>query len=123
MKVHEFFLPVLAVLFAGTVAPAQDPAGAKAILAARSTNQEVARQKGSGNGGFEGGADSGRATPIERIKVAKDFKVELLYTVPRARQGSWVSMCVAPGGRLIVSDQGGAGLFEVTPPPPGGAAS
>ncbi len=49
------------------------------------------------------------------IKVAKDFKIELLYTVPRETQGSWVSMCVDGKGRLIVSDQNGA-LYRVTLP-------
>ena len=48
------------------------------------------------------------------IKVAKDFKIELLYTVPRETQGSWVAMCMADKGRLIVSDQNGA-LYRVTP--------
>jgi putative heme-binding domain-containing protein len=62
------------------------------------------------------------ATPVERIKAAKDFRVELLYSVPRDKQGSWVSMCVDPKGRLIVSDQYG-GLYRVTPPPLGGKAS
>jgi hypothetical protein len=33
------------------------------------------------------------ATPVASLKVAKDFKVELLYTVPKGEQGSWVSMC------------------------------
>src|SRR5207237_8003851 len=50
--------------------------------------------------------DDGRppqATPIDQIKVKKDFRVELLYSVPR-NQGSWVSMCVDPRGRLIVCD-------------------
>ena len=50
------------------------------------------------------------------MKVAKGFKVELIYTVPRDEQGSWVNMCVVPKGRLIVSDQYGA-LYRVTPPP------
>jgi putative heme-binding domain-containing protein len=58
------------------------------------------------------------ATPAETLKVAKGFKVELLYSVPRAQQGSWVNLCVDPKGRLIVSDQYG-GLFRVTPPPVG----
>ena len=61
------------------------------------------------------------ATPIELIKVKKDFKVELLYSVPRATQGSWVNMCVDPQGRLITSDQTGK-LYRVTPPAPGGKA-
>src|SRR5438552_879520 len=65
----------------------------------------------------------GKATPAERLKVAKDFKIELVHSVPRDSQGSWVSLCSLPDGRLIVSDQGGAGLFRVTPPPLGGNAS
>src|SRR5262245_9691401 len=68
-------------------------------------------------------AGGGKATPAERIKTLKDFKVELVYTVPRDSQGSWVSMCALPDGRLVVSDQGGAGLFRVTPPAVGGKAS
>lgn len=63
----------------------------------------------------------GTATPAEQLKVAKDFKVELLYSVPREKHGSWVNMCVDPKGRLIVSDQYG-GLYRVTPPPLGGQA-
>jgi putative heme-binding domain-containing protein len=49
------------------------------------------------------------------IKVAKDFKIELLYTVPRETEGSWVAMCLDPKGRLIVSDQNGS-LYRVTVP-------
>jgi putative heme-binding domain-containing protein len=55
------------------------------------------------------------ATPVASLKVAKDFKVELLYTVPKGDQGSWVSMCTDPKGRLIVSDQYGK-LYRLTPP-------
>jgi putative heme-binding domain-containing protein len=62
------------------------------------------------------------ATPPERFKIAKGFKVELLYSVPRDKEGSWVSMCVDPQGRLIVSDQDG-GLYRVTPPAIGGKSS
>jgi putative heme-binding domain-containing protein len=59
----------------------------------------------------------GRADVVggANIKVAKDFKIELLYTVPRETQGSWVAMCLDPKGRLIVSDQNGA-LYRVTLP-------
>lgn len=64
------------------------------------------------------GADENRATPVERIKVAKDFRVELLYSVPMAEQGSWVNLCTDDRGRIVVSDQYG-GLFRFTPPPPG----
>src|SRR5262249_18780724 len=70
-------------------------------------------------GGFRGpGAGPvATATPARRIRLPKDFKIELLYSVPRETQGSWVSLCVLPDGRLIASDQGGAGLYRITPPP------
>lgn len=55
------------------------------------------------------------ATPVDRMKVAAGFQVELLYSVPKDLQGSWVNMCVDPKGRLIVSDQYGS-LYRVTPP-------
>ncbi len=61
------------------------------------------------------------ATAADTLKVAKGFKAELLYSVPKDTQGSWVNMCVDPKGRLIVSDQYG-GLFRVTPPAVGGPA-
>jgi putative heme-binding domain-containing protein len=62
------------------------------------------------------------ATPAESLKVAKDFKVELLYSVPKDKEGSWVNMCVDPKGRLIVSDQYGP-LYRITPPPLGNTAA
>jgi putative heme-binding domain-containing protein len=55
------------------------------------------------------------ATPAADLKLAKGFQAELLYTVPKETQGSWVNMCVDPRGRLIVSDQYGP-LYRVTPP-------
>ncbi len=59
---------------------------------------------------------SATGTPAANLKVAKDFKVDLLYNVPKDQQGSWVAMCVDPRGRLIVSDQYGK-LYRVTLPP------
>ena len=59
------------------------------------------------------------STPANTLKVAKDFKVELLYTVPKETQGSWVCMTTLPGGKLVVSDQYDKGMFVVTPPPVG----
>jgi len=61
-----------------------------------------------------------KATPINRIKVAKGFQAELLYSVPGKEQGSWVNLCTDPKGRLLVSNQFG-GLYRITPPPPGQA--
>jgi putative heme-binding domain-containing protein len=55
------------------------------------------------------------ATPVANLKVAKGFQVELLYSVPKSQEGSWVNLCVDPKGRLITSDQHG-GLFRLTPP-------
>src|SRR6266851_5338010 len=56
------------------------------------------------------------ATAAQALKVAKGFKAELLYSVPKEVQGSWVNLCVDPKGRLIVSDQNGP-LYRITPPP------
>jgi putative heme-binding domain-containing protein len=55
------------------------------------------------------------ATPIDHMIIKKGFKVELLYTVPKDEQGSWVNMCTDLKGRLIVSDQYGK-LYRVTLP-------
>ena len=55
------------------------------------------------------------ATDPAAMHVLPGFNVELLYSVPRDQQGSWVSMCHDDKGRLIVSDQDG-GLYRITPP-------
>ncbi len=57
-------------------------------------------------------------TPADQLKVAKGFKVEMLHSVPKDDEGSWVAMCMEKNGRLIVSDQYGK-LYRVTPPPLG----
>lgn len=62
------------------------------------------------------------ATPVSLIKVRKDFRVELLHSVPKPDQGSWVAMCLDDKGRLIASDQYGP-LYRITPPAPGGSPS
>ncbi len=56
-----------------------------------------------------------KATPIDRIKVPKDFQVELLYSVPGEEEGSWVNLCFDDKGRILASDQYG-GLFRFAPP-------
>ncbi|HEY3900323.1 MAG TPA: c-type cytochrome [Chthoniobacter sp.] len=55
------------------------------------------------------------------LTVPPGFKVELLYTVPKENQGSWVSLTVDSKGRLIASDQYG-GLYRITVPAPGAKA-
>ena len=54
------------------------------------------------------------------VQIASGFRLELLYTVPRDRQGSWVALTVDPQGRLIAGDQYG-GLFRIRPPALGSA--
>ncbi|MEW4566152.1 c-type cytochrome [Bremerella sp. JC770] len=58
------------------------------------------------------------ATDPKHFKVADGFQVELLYSVPKDQQGSWVSMCIGPDGNLIVCDQYGK-LYHVTVPDAG----
>ncbi|MBX7209613.1 MAG: c-type cytochrome [Verrucomicrobiaceae bacterium] len=63
-------------------------------------------------------ADNSTAIDPKDINVLPGFKAELLYTVPKAEQGSWVSMTVDPKGRIIACDQYGS-LYRVTLPPIG----
>lgn len=60
------------------------------------------------------------ATSPELLRVKKDFKVELVYSVPRETQGSWVCLAIDSKGRLYTSDQYGK-LYRVTPPAVGAA--
>jgi putative heme-binding domain-containing protein len=47
------------------------------------------------------------ATPVSNIKTLKDFKVELIYSVPGGEQGSWVNLTSDDQGRIYASDQYG----------------
>lgn len=67
-------------------------------------------------------SEAATATPEEKFSLLPGFKVELLYSVPRESQGSWVNLTVDAKGRLITSDQDGL-LYRVTPPPVGGDAA
>ncbi len=69
--------------------------------------------KGGGKRNIDNG--SGAATDPSEIHVPPGFKVELLYTVPKADQGSWVSMTVDKKGRLLCGDQYGT-IYRLTPP-------
>jgi putative heme-binding domain-containing protein len=62
-----------------------------------------------------------RATEPSALTVAPGFKVELLYTVPKEDQGSWVALAIDPKGRLTAADQYG-GLYRLTLPPLGTSA-
>jgi hypothetical protein len=52
------------------------------------------------------------------LQVAPGFKVELIYTVPKEDQGSWVALTVDPKGRIYAGDQYGA-VYRLTVPPVG----
>mgnify|MGYP003637604550 CR=1 FL=1 len=65
--------------------------------------------------GLTGGSSKGNPIDlIDEITVADGFKVEMLYEVPKAEQGSWVSLTIDDQGRLLASDQAGAGLHRIT---------
>jgi glucose/arabinose dehydrogenase len=55
-----------------------------------------------------------QATSVDNFTLLPGFKAELIYSVPKNVQGSWVSMAHDPKGRLYVSDQAGP-LYRVTP--------
>lgn len=58
-----------------------------------------------------------------KITVRPGFRVENLYSVPLATQGSWVSITRDDKGRLIASAQHRKGLFRITPAPIGQPAT
>jgi len=60
----------------------------------------------------------GTATGPEKLKLTDGFRAELLYSVPKDLQGSWVAVTGDPQGRLIVADQNGP-LYRFSPPPSG----
>ncbi len=79
-------------------------------------NTEVAAVTTSADAGV------GHALAPAAIQVPPGFRVEMVHEVPRASEGSWVSMAEDPRGRIYVSDQHGR-LFRVTPSAIGADAS
>ncbi|MCA8989778.1 MAG: heme-binding protein, partial [Planctomycetaceae bacterium] len=49
----------------------------------------------------------------DQITVPDGFEVELIYTVPKETEGSWVCLTTDPWGHLLASDQGGQGLYRI----------
>jgi len=58
--------------------------------------------------------DTGRVPP-NTFLTKPGFQVEKLFTVPKDELGSWVCIALDEKGRIIASDQGGKGLYRVTP--------
>jgi putative heme-binding domain-containing protein len=65
---------------------------------------------------------SAAETAAGNVRIAKGFKIDLLYSVPKQTQGSWVALCTDPKGRLIAADQNGK-LYRMTLPAPGRSGS
>jgi putative heme-binding domain-containing protein len=74
---------------------------------------------GPWNNVFARAAGATGGTPAGVFNVLPGFQVERLFTVPRDRLGSWVSITFDGKGRLIASDQENKGLCRITPPPIG----
>ena len=51
----------------------------------------------------------------DAFTVPPGFQVERIYSVPKEKYGSWVSITTDPKGRLIASDQEKKGLYRITP--------
>ena len=56
---------------------------------------------------------TGTVAAPESLILQPGFKAELLHTVPKSEQGSWVSLAVSPTGDLVAGDQGGV-LWHVS---------
>jgi putative heme-binding domain-containing protein len=109
MKLHRFAATLTSILvIAATLHAADAPK-----KAAKKGDAKPKRSDPAGPA-----INENKATPVSRIKAAKDFAVELLYSVPAGEQGSWVNLCIDGKGRIIASDQYG-GLFRFPPPAPG----
>jgi len=55
-----------------------------------------------------------QATAADKITVLNGFKVELLYSPDKPKEGSWVAMAIDPKGRLIVSPQDKQPMLRLT---------
>lgn len=85
--------------------------------ASRASAPHVAGTYGCAPWGTQAGSTStdedSRALDASKLELAPGFRAELLYSVPKATQGSWIALCVDARGRFIVSDQTGK-LFRVS---------
>ncbi|MBD3676371.1 MAG: c-type cytochrome [Planctomycetaceae bacterium] len=53
--------------------------------------------------------------PPNTFLTQPGFQVEELFTVPKEELGSWVCIALDDKGRILASDQGGKGLYRITP--------
>ena len=64
-----------------------------------------------------GGAAGQAPIPVTDLHLPPGFEAEKLFTVPREEMGSWVCLTTDDRGGLFASDQGGKGIYRVTPAP------
>jgi len=112
MKRFKLLSLAFAVSFLALQLSAAD-APKKGADAAKKAARKAAKSESTGQA-----INENKSTPPERIHVAKGFKVELVYSVPGDKQGSWVNLCLDGKGRMIASDQYG-GLYRFPLPPLG----
>jgi putative heme-binding domain-containing protein len=119
MKRNLLLVVLCGVAFSLTAAFAQQEQKKKEEQRQPEAKPNAERRRGNNKPAGVGPAiKENKATPIKRIKTLKDFKAELLYSVPGQDQGSWVNLCVDNKNRIIVSDQYG-GLYRFAAPPVG----
>ena len=75
----------------------------------------IGKKPAAGGARAAAAAQAQAAADPATLQVPAGFQVELLYTVPKADQGSWVGITVDSKGRLITCDQYGS-LYRVTVP-------
>ncbi|MCA8997040.1 MAG: DUF1080 domain-containing protein, partial [Planctomycetaceae bacterium] len=89
----------------------------------RSSGEAVALHKlddlGASPWGNVFSAPSESGVPRDTFVLLPGFQVEKLVNVPKEEFGSWVCITTDPKGRIIASDQGGRGLYRITPGKPG----
>ena len=112
MKRFKLLSLALTASFLALLLSAAD-APKKGADAAKKAARKAAKSESTGQA-----VNENKSTPPERIHVAKGFKVELVYSVPGDKQGSWVNLCLDGKGRMIASDQYG-GLYRFPLPPLG----
>ncbi|NOX98734.1 MAG: cytochrome C, partial [Verrucomicrobia bacterium] len=62
----------------------------------------------------KGSAKPKGALPAESLTLLPGFKAELLYTVPKEEEGSWVVLAKDDKGRFYACDQKDKGLYRIT---------
>ena len=60
--------------------------------------------------------ESPRVGQRDTFWLQPGFQIELLYTVPKQTQGSWVNMTFDQQGRIIASSEEGKGIYRIIPP-------